>query len=64
MCKYWGSISICLSTQGEIQLGELYRSLMIIAAHLHVMIHDVHDSTRFCPLESVAHLQMLQQWAF
>ena len=48
-------------TQGEIQLGELYRSLMIIAAHLHVMIHDVRDFARFCPLENVAHLQMLQQ---
>jgi hypothetical protein len=54
-------VNFYLSLQGEIQLGELYRSLMIIAAHLHVMIHDVHDSARFCPLENVAHLQMLQQ---
>ncbi len=57
-------VNFFLPLQGEIQLGELYRSLMIIAAHLHVMIHDVHDSSRFCPLENVAHLQMLQQWAF
>ena len=30
---------------------------------MYVIIYDVHDSVRFCPLESVAHLQMLKQWA-
>jgi hypothetical protein len=47
-------------TQG-IQLEELYGTLMIISAHLHVMVRDVHDSTRFCPLENFAKLQMLWQ---
>jgi hypothetical protein len=47
-------------TQG-IQLEELYGTLMIISAHLHVMVRDVHDSTRFCPSENFAKLQMLWQ---
>jgi hypothetical protein len=29
---------------------------------LHVMVRDVHDSTRFCPSENFAKLQMLWQW--
>jgi hypothetical protein len=43
-------------TQG-IELEELYDTLMIISAHLHVIVRDVHDSTRFCPSENFAKLK-------
>ncbi|XP_046457564.1 uncharacterized protein LOC124204530 [Daphnia pulex] len=48
------------STEGP-QLHELYRSLTTVEAHLHVIIHDVHDSGRLCPSESLANLQILWQ---
>ncbi|EFX78148.1 hypothetical protein DAPPUDRAFT_320628 [Daphnia pulex] len=48
------------STEGP-QLHELYRILTTVEAHLHVIIHDVHDSGRLCPSESLAHLQILWQ---
>ncbi len=48
-------------TQGEIQLEEVYRGMMITAAHLHLMIRDAYDSARFCPSENHAQHQNIRQ---
>jgi len=47
--------------QGEIQLEEVYRGMMITAAHLHLMIRDAYDSARFCPSENHAQHQNIRQ---
>jgi len=33
-------------------LLEIYRNLLISAAHLHLIILDAYESTRFCPAEN------------
>ncbi|KZS10676.1 Uncharacterized protein APZ42_024843 [Daphnia magna] len=50
-----------VSSTGEIQLEEVYRGMMITAAHLHLMIRDAYDSARFCPSENHAQHQNIRQ---
>ncbi|KAK4021097.1 uncharacterized protein LOC116916505 [Daphnia magna] len=50
-----------VSPTGEIQLEEVYRGMMITAAHLHLMIRDAYDSARFCPSENHAQHQNIRQ---
>lgn len=48
--------------QGNIQLEEVYRTLLILSTHLHLMIRDAYDSTRFCPSENYVRLRNIQQY--
>lgn len=50
------------STQGEILLEEIYRGLIISAAHLHLMIRDAYDSARYCPSENRAQHHNIRQY--
>jgi len=47
--------------QEDIQLQEIYRSMVIVVLHLYAIIHDIYDSGRLCPSESLGHLQILRQ---
>lgn len=50
-----------VSPTGNIQLEEVYRTLLILSTHLHLMIRDAYDSTRFCPSENYVRLRNIQQ---
>ena len=41
--------------QGELEVKEIYRALMIIAAHLHLMIRDHHDESEAMRLRRHCH---------
>ena len=44
------------------QVDEVYRGMMVAAAHMHLMIRDAYDSARFCPTENPAQHQNIRQW--
>jgi len=44
--------SSLLSLEVNAQLKEIYRSLIITAGHLHLILRDVVDSSRNCPSDS------------
>ena len=46
--------------QGKIDLKEIYRALAITAAHLHLMIRDISDSSRCFPIEKRSHRQNIR----
>ncbi|XP_057380191.1 uncharacterized protein LOC130702524 [Daphnia carinata] len=52
---------LIVSPTGQIQLEEVYRTLMIFSTHLHLMIRDAYESSRFCPSENYVRLQNMQQ---
>ncbi|XP_046457566.1 uncharacterized protein LOC124204531 isoform X2 [Daphnia pulex] len=54
------NLLIGFSTE-DIQLQEIYRSLIIVVLHLYAIIRDIYNSARLCPSESLAHLQILRQ---
>ena len=41
--------------QGELEVKEIYRALMIITAHLHLMIRDHHDESEAMRLRRHCH---------
>ena len=43
-------------------MEEVYRGIMVTAAHLHLMVRDAYDSARFCPTENHAQYQNIRQW--
>lgn len=61
--QYWNRYILFdpFLSQGEVQLEEVYRGMMITAAHLHLMIRDAYDSARFCPTENHAQHQNIRQ---
>ena len=47
--------------QGDVQVVLLYRQLVISTAHMHLMIHDIVESSRYCFHESPAQRRLLEQ---
>ena len=46
--------------QGQTDIKEIYRSLAILSAHLHLEIRDISDSSRCYPTEKRAHRQNMR----